>query len=68
MTRPITSTLDWCEENYVWHPLVAEFWNTVSSLAFVAMGLFGLCLSIGSARRFEPRFHAQVSEPLVAHV
>ena len=42
-----TASIDWCEQNYVVTRFVAEFWNTVSSLAMVAAGLVGL-----STRRF----------------
>ncbi len=42
-----TASIDWCEQNYVVTRFVAEFWNTVSSLAMVAAGLVGI-----SSRRF----------------
>ena len=42
-----TASIDWCEQNYAVTPYVAEFWNTVSSLAIVVAGLVGL-----STRRF----------------
>ena len=42
-----TASIDWCEQNYAVTPFVAEFWNTVSSLAMVTAGLVGL-----SSRRF----------------
>lgn len=38
----ITSLLDWCEEDLfspIW--FVAEFWNTVSNVAMLVLGLYG---------------------------
>jgi hypothetical protein len=37
-----TSNLDWCEENYVVTPYVAEWWNTVSNAGYVVLALYGL--------------------------
>src|SRR5262245_58630668 len=39
-----TASIDWCEQNYAVTPWVAEFWNTISSLAMVVAGLAGLFL------------------------
>ena len=39
-----TSTVDWCEANYQYTPLVAELWNTLSSLSMVAAGALGVWL------------------------
>jgi dihydroceramidase len=39
---PVTSTVDWCEPNYLVSRLVAEPFNTVSSAAMIAAGLTGL--------------------------
>ncbi|TYZ61211.1 hypothetical protein PybrP1_000747 [[Pythium] brassicae (nom. inval.)] len=52
-----TSTIDWCEPNYQHSFYVAEFWNTLSNLFFVLLGLYGLRNSM--TQGFEPRFHAQ---------
>lgn len=34
----VTSTIDWCEPNHVYHESVAEFWNTLSSFALICSG------------------------------
>ncbi|KAJ2634484.1 alkaline ceramidase ydc1 [Coemansia sp. RSA 1286] len=34
----VTSSVDWCEENYVWTPYIAEFFNSWSSLAMIILG------------------------------
>ena len=39
---PPTSSVDWCEANYRFSPYVAEFFNTLSSLAMVTVGIIGL--------------------------
>ena len=39
---PVTANIDWCETNYAVSPYVAEFFNTLSSLAFVAAGVYGM--------------------------
>lgn len=37
-----TATLDWCEENYIVTPYIAEFWNTLSNLAMIVPAFSGL--------------------------
>lgn len=44
--------VDWCEANYAVTPHVAEWWNTVTSLAMVAMGLLGAWRVRGHETRF----------------
>ncbi|XP_015759291.1 PREDICTED: alkaline ceramidase 3-like isoform X3 [Acropora digitifera] len=41
----VTSTLDWCEENYVVSAFLAEFWNTISNWVFLIPPAFGAYLS-----------------------
>ena len=36
-----TSSLDWCEENWVVTPMIAEFWNALSNGIFIVLGLMG---------------------------
>eukprot|EP00397_Hematodinium_sp_SG-2012_P034919 GEMP01037500.1.p1 GENE.GEMP01037500.1~~GEMP01037500.1.p1 ORF type:complete len:259 (+),score=42.44 GEMP01037500.1:173-949(+) len=36
---PVTSSIDFCEPNYVWTPYVAEFWNSLTSLFIAYVGV-----------------------------
>ena len=37
----VTSSIDWCERNYVVSHLVAEWYNTLSNSCFILIGLWG---------------------------
>ncbi|KAK4536528.1 hypothetical protein CDCA_CDCA08G2553 [Cyanidium caldarium] len=50
-----TATVNWCERDYAITPYVAEFYNALSSLAFVAYAALGLRL-YGDRRVYERRF------------
>jgi dihydroceramidase len=52
-----TAMIDWCEPNYEYSFYIAEFWNTISNLLFVLLGIFGLCQTLKQG--FEWRFHMQ---------
>ncbi|KAJ3206668.1 Alkaline ceramidase 3 [Clydaea vesicula] len=39
---PVTSSVDWCEENYEVTPYIAEFFNSVSSLAMMIISFYGI--------------------------
>ncbi|TPX32844.1 hypothetical protein SmJEL517_g04120 [Synchytrium microbalum] len=50
----VTSTVDWCEENYIVSFYVAEYWNAISNMVFfvfVAIGLYS-CRACKSEWRF----------------
>ncbi|KAG0018109.1 Alkaline ceramidase 3 [Podila clonocystis] len=50
---PNTASIDWCENNYVITPYIAEFWNSISSFAIVAVAVTGYFLLPKSCpRRF----------------
>ncbi|KAK9452417.1 ceramidase [Limtongia smithiae] len=51
---PRTSTIDWCEENYVVTPYVAEAINTVTNGAFVALAVYAIVNAV--QQKHERRF------------
>ena len=55
---PRTASVNWCEPDFVYSPYIAEFFNTISSLAVVLAGAAGLALSLaqGYRRRFALSF------------
>eukprot|EP00752_Nemacystus_decipiens_P008959 g7998.t1 len=61
---PVTASIDWCETNYAWSPFIAEFWNTLSSLAIFFAGIYGWRIAV--LDDLETRF--QVMQLLVAGV
>ncbi|XP_025079781.1 alkaline ceramidase 3-like [Pomacea canaliculata] len=42
----VTSTIDWCEENYVVNRYVAEFWNTISNSIMIFAPMFSVYLAV----------------------
>jgi dihydroceramidase len=51
---PITSSIDWCERNYVLTKYIAEFWNCLSSLLMCLLG--GILFFRGLYYKIETRF------------
>ncbi|CAE6422021.1 unnamed protein product [Rhizoctonia solani] len=41
-----TATIDWCEDNYTHTQYIAEWYNTVSNIPFIALGLYGAYYSL----------------------
>jgi dihydroceramidase len=54
--RGAPSAVDWCEPNYAVTPYVAEFWNTVTSVPLLLLGLYGLWQCARSSVARERRF------------
>lgn len=49
---PVTSTIDWCESNYVVTYYIAEFWNSLSNLFFIVPPLI-VCAKLWSSPRVD---------------
>lgn len=57
---PPSSSVDWCEVNYQYSQYVAEYFNTLSSLALVLVGLLGVWLHPWAELRYKIAFLATV--------
>ena len=40
-TRPFSSNVNWCEEDYKYTSYIAEWWNSISSLLMIFSGCYG---------------------------
>ena len=49
-----TSTIDWCEKNYVTSYYLAEFWNTITNLGMIIPPVYGIIDSLRQG--FELRY------------
>eukprot|EP00735_Rhodelphis_limneticus_P004137 TRINITY_DN15693_c0_g1::TRINITY_DN15693_c0_g1_i1::g.18817::m.18817 TRINITY_DN15693_c0_g1::TRINITY_DN15693_c0_g1_i1::g.18817 ORF type:complete len:318 (-),score=24.05,sp/Q9NUN7/ACER3_HUMAN/33.85/3e-37,Ceramidase/PF05875.7/1.2e-53,DUF1129/PF06570.6/4.7e+02,DUF1129/PF06570.6/2.8e+03,DUF1129/PF06570.6/0.13,7TM-7TMR_HD/PF07698.6/1.1e+03,7TM-7TMR_HD/PF07698.6/0.093,7TM-7TMR_HD/PF07698.6/32,7TM-7TMR_HD/PF07698.6/3.3e+02,DUF4131/PF13567.1/6.7,DUF4131/PF13567.1/1.3e+02 TRINITY_DN15693_c0_g1_i1:43-930(-) len=48
-----TASIDWCERNYEVCYYIAEFWNTLSNLAIILLGLLGFFYVQHLERRYQ---------------
>eukprot|EP00823_Brevimastigomonas_motovehiculus_P009463 TRINITY_DN912_c0_g1_i1.p1 TRINITY_DN912_c0_g1~~TRINITY_DN912_c0_g1_i1.p1 ORF type:complete len:305 (-),score=60.06 TRINITY_DN912_c0_g1_i1:295-1209(-) len=51
----VDASMDWCEANYIVTNYIAEFWNSLSSIPLILMGILGVVLTYKFASR-ERRF------------
>ena len=52
-----SSPVDWCEENYTFSPVIAEFFNTVSNALFLVMPPFLMHLHKPYSDEMGPGIH-----------
>lgn len=52
---PQTATIDWCESNYELSYYIAEFWNTLSNLAFIVPPL-SQYIALAKFKNIEPAY------------
>jgi len=53
---PVTSSIDWCERNYVVSFFVGEWWSTLSNSLAIVLALWGMCVAMRHG--YELRFVA----------
>ncbi|KAF8307453.1 alkaline phytoceramidase [Clavulina sp. PMI_390] len=51
-----TASIDWCEDNYVITDYIAEFWNTLSNIPFVFLGVYGAYRALSNDLPHKSRF------------
>jgi hypothetical protein len=42
VTNYLSSSIDWCESNFIYNIFIAEFWNSITSLSVSMFGLIGM--------------------------
>ncbi|EFA80388.1 alkaline dihydroceramidase [Heterostelium album PN500] len=55
-----TSSIDWCEPNYVKSPYICEFYNTLSSLVITFYALYGMYLTNCTSFSGHNTYHLKV--------
>lgn len=58
--HPVTSMIDWCESNYTHSYYIAEFWNTISNLAYILLGSYGIYKNKYAEKRFKIAFSSLI--------
>eukprot|EP01117_Protostelium_nocturnum_P010329 TRINITY_DN3710_c0_g1_i1.p1 TRINITY_DN3710_c0_g1~~TRINITY_DN3710_c0_g1_i1.p1 ORF type:complete len:310 (-),score=52.00 TRINITY_DN3710_c0_g1_i1:239-1168(-) len=52
---PITANVDWCEPNYLKTHYICEFWNTISNIPMIVLGLWGIIYAYQLGTRYARR-------------
>lgn len=59
-----TSTLDWCEDNYVDFAYIAETWNSLSNIPFILLAIHGMVTTLQERLPNQARYaltHAMIA-------